>query len=556
MLLLQPAIPLLGATIPDAGALLRDQPKSQQQPKELPLREKEKTEPLKVGEGDTVVVKGFTFSGYVGIATEAELQSLVAGTRGKTIFFSQLNALVETIAAHFREKGWGQVRVWLPAQDITSGMVQITITQVKSDGLIAVRRDKSVRIREGALRSFVQPVVHPNQPVNEHELEHSLLLLNDLPGLSTKANFVPTAQPAVSSLEVSVTEGTLFSGMLWGDNQGNRYTGIGRANTTVSINDPLHYGDQMTLLLTKASGLEQGRVGYSFPVASNGIRGNFAWSGMRYELGEDLASLQYKGMSNSVDAGFSYPILRSRTATVTSTISYGFRSLGDSRAGEDIRDKQLSNVTLSMNGDRYDQLFGGGYISYTAGATTGTLHESIADISITGTEGRYTHFNLALARLQRLGERFTLNLSGSSQQTLSNLDSGEKFSLGGPNGVRAYPVSEASGDEGQLVNVDLRYTLPLPAQWGAFQLSGFYDAGHILLNKERYDRDVSNITNSNDYWLQGFGVGVNYTGMGRVSLRATWAHVLGDNPGRSAEGNNSDGFNDRSRFWLQAMLSF
>ena len=156
LLLLQPAIPLLGATIPDAGTLLRDQPKSQQPTKELPPREKEKIVPLKAGESVTVVVKGFSFSGYDGIATEAELQTLVAGTRSKTIFFSQLNALVETIVAHFRERGWGQVRVWLPAQDITSGTVQITITQVKSDGHIALRRDKSVRIREGVLRSFIQ----------------------------------------------------------------------------------------------------------------------------------------------------------------------------------------------------------------------------------------------------------------------------------------------------------------------------------------------------------------------------------------------------------------
>ncbi len=555
-LLLQPATPLPGATIPDGGTLLRDQQNSRQQPKELPPREKERAVPSTEGEGVMVEVKGFRFSGYDGVATERELQSLVAGARGRTLSFSQLNALVETLAAHFREKGWGQVRVWLPAQDITSGMVQITITQVKSDGLIALRRDKSVRIREGVLRSFVQPVVHPNQPVNEHELERSLLLLNDFPGLSTKANFVPTAQPAVSSLEVLVREGALFSGMLWGDNQGNRYTGFGRGNASFSINDPLHYGDQMTLLLTEASGLAQGRAGYGFPVASNGIRGTVAWSGMRYELGEELASLQYRGRSNSVEASFSFPLLRTRTVNFTNSLSYGYRSLVDTRSGTDIRDKQLRMLTLSMSGDRYDQLFGGGYTNYSAGVTTGTLHESIADISLTGAEGRYTHFNLSIARLQRLGDRFTLNLSGSSQQTLSNLDSSEKFSLGGPNGVRAYPVSEASGDEGQLVNVDLRYILPLPAQWGVFQLSGFYDTGHILLNKVRYAGDVSSITKRNDYWLQGFGAGLNYTWSGRASLRATWAHVLGDNPGRSAEGNNSDGLNDRSRLWLQAMLSF
>ena len=360
----------------------------------------------------------------------------------------------------------------------------------------------------------------------------------------------------MNSLEIAVTEAPLFSVNLWGDNYGNRYTGALRGNTMVSINDPLNYGDQMTLLLTEASGLAQGRVGYSFPVASDGIRGNLAYTGMRYELGHELASLQYKGTSNSIDAGFSYPLLRSRNANLTTLLSYGFRSLIDTKSEIDIRNKQINNATFGASGDRYDQLFGGGYTSYNASVTTGKLHESVADAALTGTEGSYTRFNAALTRLQKLNEHVNIVVSGSAQIAGSNLDSSEKFTLGGPNGVRAYPVGEASGDQGQLINADLRYALPLAANWGTLQLIGFYDAGHITLNKNRFPGDISNATNRNDYWLQGIGVGLNYSYSTRVSLRATWAHVIGDNPGRSTAGNNSDGQNSNNRFWLQGIFSF
>lgn len=557
LLLSYPATPLSAAARPDAGSILRDQQKSMPQLKELLPREKESTPPATAGEGlKRVTVMQFTFRGYEGVATEAELQALVDGARGKTLSIGELHALADTITAHFRTKGWSQVRASIPAQDITSGTVQIEIIQHKSDRQAVIKRDKTVRISDRLLRRFIEPSVHPDQATNEHELERSLLLLNDIPGLSTRASFVPGSAPGTSNVEVTVTEGPLFSGTIWADSQGNRYTGVWRGNAMLFINDPLHRGDQVSLLFTAASGLTQARAGYSTPIAASGLRANLAWTIMRYELGEELASLQYKGRSNSIDAGLSYPVLRTRTANLTTSLSYGYRALVDTKSEFDISDKAINNATLTLSGDRYDKLFGGGYSSYNAALTIGTLHERVADISLTGAEGGYTRINLGLGRLQRLADRVNLNITGTTQLAAGNLDSSEKLSLGGPNGVRAYPIGEASGDEGQLLNADLRYTLPVAAAIGTLQLSLFYDAGHITINKERYPGDVVSATNRNDYWLQGYGVGLNYTWSSTATLRAAWAHVIGENAGRSTTGANADGLTDKSRYWLQAMLSF
>ncbi|PZN73481.1 MAG: hypothetical protein DM484_22590 [Candidatus Methylumidiphilus alinenensis] len=43
-----------------------------------------------------------------------------------------------------------------------------------------------------------------------------------------------------------------------------------------------------------------------------------------------------------------------------------------------------------------------------------------------------------------------------------NLSSSEKFSLGGPYGVRAYGVGEAPSDEMLLLSAELRASLPKP----------------------------------------------------------------------------------------------
>ena len=547
---------LLAAPIPDAGSILRDQAPRQELLKQLPTLEKKVVDPLSAQPGVRIIIKGFTFSGYEGIASESELQALVVDQKGKELSVTDLRILTGKITTYIKEKGWQQARAFLPAQDITSGVVRITVRQIKSDGNIVINRDKTVRIVNRVILGYVQPTVVLGQPINLRDAERSMLLIKDMPGVTAKASLVPGSVSGTSGVELDVSEGPLFSGSLSADNQGNPYTGSLRGNVFVSINDPLHRGDQMTLLLSDASGLQQGRIGYSIPVSSDGVCANISYTGMRYKLGKEFAVLQYKGQSQKIDAGFSYPMLRSRYANLAATMTYGYHAFIDTLVDTNIRDNQLNSVTIALNGDRYDPLFGGGYTRYNLGVTTGAHHESIADISLTDTEGTYSRFNLGLARLQHLAERFNLHLSGSAQFSTGNLSSSEKLSLGGPSGVRAYPIGEASGDEGELINAELRYQLSLPSKWGSLQLSGFFDAGHITLNKNRYFFDVTNATDSNDYWLQGAGLGLNYSYLSTFSLSASWAHVIGDNPGRSFAGNNSDGQSNNNRFWLQGLFSF
>ncbi|GLI38216.1 BamA/TamA family outer membrane protein [Geobacter hydrogenophilus] len=544
------------AAPPDAGQLLREQQPQRQLPRQLPTPEAEKERPPLADSGVRVAVKGFTFSDIGGLATESELQSLVADAVGKSLSFGELQGLAAKVTAYLKGKGWFLAKAYLPKQDVTGGIIEIAVIQGKSDGLV-IKRDKSARIKDESIRGIAQKSVRHGQPINEPCLERSALLINDLPGVAAKASLAPGSAPGTTSVQLDVSEGPLLSGAIWGDNQGNRYTGAWRGNGLLTINDPLRYGDQLSLLMTGAEGLTQGRAGYIFPLASNGLKGNLTYTGMHYEIVEgETAGLRQEGDSHTIDAGLSYPILRSRTANVTASIGYEFKKLMDSISDVDSRDKTLHSGTISFLGNKYDTFLGGGYTTWNAGVTTGTMDEKIADIAITKTEGRYTRFNVGLARLQRLAERTTLNLSYSAQLSLDNLDSSEKFYLGGPYGVRAYPVGEAGGDEGHLFNLDLRYDLPLPASVGLLQLNGFYDAGWVRLHKETWPNSITTISNRNDYWLQGAGLGLTYAYSGRMSLKATWAHTIGDNDGRSTDGRDADGRSDDNRFWLQAMLFF
>ena len=158
--------------------------------------------------------------------------------------------------------------------------------------------------------------------------------------------------------------------------------------------------------------------------------------------------------------------------------------------------------------------------------------------------------------LQRVTQQIALFASLRGQLAGGNLDSSQKFILGGPSGVRAYPVGEASGDEGHALTLEGRFDVPNMPAWAATQLVGFFDSGWVKLHHDIYAGAITNATGKNDYWLNGAGVGLNIGKAGQYSVRTTYARTLGDNPGRSATGKDADNRSEDNRFWLQALVWF
>ena len=216
----------------------------------------------------------------------------------------------------------------------------------------------------------------------------------------------------------------------------------------------------------------------------------------------------------------------------------------------------------SLFGNAFDRFGGGGLNSFSLAFHAGHLDltditaAQAADAAGPRSAGEFFRGTYSLARLQRLTGRLSLFGSVRGQVAGGNLDSSQKFILGGPTGVRAYPVGEASGDEGHALTVETRYDLPWTPAGHTVQLVGFLDTGWIHLHKDPWTGAVASATGRNDYWLSGGGIGVSLARMERYAIRASYAHEIGDNPGRTAAGNDGDNLERDGRFWIQAVAWF
>jgi len=130
-----------------------------------------------------------------------------------------------------------------------------------------------------------------------------------------------------------------------------------------------------------------------------------------------------------------------------------------------------TTVPVALGFDHRDGLGGGGVTYGALTFTRGNLHKNDPV-----RQGAFSKVNLDVMRLQALPGKFVLYGRFSGQWANKNLDSAESMPLGGPNAVRAYPLGEASGDQGWLTQLELRYAV------GDFTPYVFYDYGRMKIN--------------------------------------------------------------------------
>jgi hemolysin activation/secretion protein len=246
-------------------------------------------------------------------------------------------------------------------------------------------------------------------------------------------------------------------------------------------------------------------------------------------------------------------VIRSRLKNLNLVINYDHKYFNNEANQTKTTEYVIDAVALALNGSLVDSVMGGGSnnvgLSWTSGRVNlnGSPNQA-ADAATTKTDGRYNKLHYSASRLQTATDSVAVYASLSGQMSANNLDSGEKFYLGGSNGVRAYPSSEGGGTDGQLLSVELQTRLPQ-----GVNVTGFYDWGHVTVN---FDNSFTGAPALNNLSMQGFGIALGgMTGFG-LNLKATWARRIGSNPNPTAAGKDQDGTLIKNRFWFLASKQF
>lgn len=455
-----------------------------------------------VAGGVTVKLNQLEISGNKSLSTETLLAQLNP-VAGRSFDMAGLTAIANTLSNYYHAAGYPFAQVFLPPQDLQNGVLHITVIEGSYGKVAAVGNDK---LLSGAQR-FLAYGLQRGDAIQNQKLERTLLILDDQPGMTIRPIIRPGSAQGEADLLVDVKRESYVSGEVGVDNTGASSTGEYRAHAALFLNSAVLYGDKLSLnSMYTDEDMWLGAVDYEAPLGASGLRGRLGYAHTSYQLGGEFAALGAQGGADITTAKLSYPLLRSQANNLLISLSLQHKSLQDDyRASNIVRNKRSDGATLGLQFDKRDAVWGGGVTYGSLSVSGGQLRldgeSELSDAVTAGTNGSFGKVNLDIARIQKIAGGLNAYGRFSGQWANKNLDSSEKFSLGGYYGVRAYPLGEGVGDSGWFTQLELRYTL------GAVTPFILYDYGKSTANTDPWD---SNSAASRTIAGAGFGARLQY----------------------------------------------
>lgn len=286
---------------------------------------------------------------------------------------------------------------------------------------------------------------------------------------------------------------------------------------------------------------------------ANGLRAQASYSKTNYDLvnmGQTTPDGIYDGYNSTIEAGITYPIIRTRAENLNFTTTYSNKELKDYYDEAISKNREINSVKLVIDYAKNHTILGFDSISkiesfYTLGRLNIKDEDSKQqDKAGVNNQGTYSKVNLNFLNDIDFTPIYSLSTNLKSQYDFANknLDGSEDFTLGGMDGVKVFSDGEQSVENALLFSTEFKLKLP-DIQNLNHKLGFFYDVGTGDMSDSSKDSEFKRRT------LQDIGIGY-YTSYKNVFTKLQIARVIGN------ENIQSENVGDISRILFQAGLIF
>ena len=543
----------IAQTRPDAGTILDSVRPAEQAPRTGSVPALPAPPPrLPDNSALKVTVREFRISGNT-LFSEDQLKAVIQSYTGRELDSAGLQAALDELKNFYRAKGYFLTVAYLPTQEINGGEVRIHVLEGRI-GKATARTADGARLHPSVAERYLS-TIQPGSIATESAIYAPLLLLQDLPGVDIRSSLGPGKQAGEADLMVDVGDrDKRVNGSVDFDNYGSKYSGALRLSGQAQVNSPTGYGDTlgMRALASEHAGTEVGSLSYLLPVGPWGTKIGASYTALRYKLHgsttdpysavQDLGALKANGTGTVATVNLVHPIIRGRESNLYATLSGDVKHSTDralfNTTTTNVNDQRrtVKATRAGLNGDFRDAFNGGGFnavgLTWSSGkATDNSIDAANADDPVIGGNraGTFTKYNIDLQRTQRINDQAFAMIHVTAQGANRNLPSSERFVVGGPTGVRAYPVGEGVADAGVMLNLEGRYNLSRQG-WA---VAAFVDTANVKRNINQPASDTVAVAgaplpigtllpNSRTYTGGGFGLRINNSRGYTLSADVAW----------------------------------
>lgn len=472
--------------------------------------------------------------------------------KGGKYTFGTLQQLANELTNYLRQNDNLLATVYLPSQRVNDG-------KVRFDVLMGTLGAVKVQGNEYYKDKYVQQAFEGSlgENVNRANIEESMLLLQEYPGLTAGGTFYPGQSLGETQLVINVNQEDRLDVTFLGDNYGTDSTGKKRAGMAIELLNPFQILDKLTVNLVLVEKPDQvdaddpledrlfGSVRYELNPWSTRWGFGFEANANNYQVGdvEDnlFAALEVTGETQGARMFITNKFLRSRSTKIDFEGGLRVSRSETSARGVQATEDKLTVADLRMRLEHNDEFLGGGVNfanlrfaqgiddflgSMGSGRENRTFDSSrqvevkpVAGVQRGGRRnisGDFMKLEYNLLRYQPM-KYANILVSASGQYSTDPLPTVQQSGMGGPYNLRAYPTASFLADQTEFYSVEVIK----PLFDNKVQLSAFYDYGegkrHRAFTNER-DRVT----------LSGIGLGVRWNPLKGLNLNLTTAWALGD----------------------------
>ncbi|MCD1127727.1 ShlB/FhaC/HecB family hemolysin secretion/activation protein [Jinshanibacter sp. LJY008] len=410
---------------------------------------------------------------------EKEKNQLVQPYINQCIGISQISKLVEDISEWYISRGYITSRAFLTEQDLSSGELNIRVLEGKLEKVLLEGESTT------ALR-MAFPGLEGNI-FNLRDIEQGMEQINRVRTVPVQIEILPGSEQGLSVVNLSATPEFPLSFTLGFDNSGQKSTGTGQMNSSVTGNNLLGIADKWFVNGAKSSDLSNSHDAQSLQ-ASLSVPYGYALFDYSYSWSDYLSSIDNRGY---------YWRSRGDTQTHRLNSSWTLYRDGDIKTGLSLgithrisrnylndvllqsSSRKLSSVTVGIN---HGQKLWGGFATLNPAYSQGVpwLGAEDDDGKPSGApKAEFSKWSLSGSYYFPLSERVTWLSSVYGQWTPDRLYGSERLTIGGESSVRGFKEQYLAGDSGGYLRNELNtYLFTMPVM-GQVSLVTAVDGGYL-----------------------------------------------------------------------------
>jgi hemolysin activation/secretion protein len=472
---------------------------------------------------------------------------------GKPLAAGDLPRISQAIVEWYRGHDRPVVDVNFPEQDITTGTLQVVVTEYK---LGNVRFEGNRYFSSDVLASEVQS--RPGEPINLNVLKTDLNTLNRNPFRSVNAVLEKSDTPGSTDVALKVDDRFPLRGYVSFDNSGLPIAGRDRYSAGINWGNAFGLDQQLSYQFSTSPDLWRNRnrgAGLSndprFMAHSLTWAAPLPWGDTLSAFGSYVQQVPDLGpdfgqVGHNLQLSLRYQKMLEPLGSLFQQVQFGFdhkRSDNNLAFGGTQVFNSATNVDQFLliyditRPDAWGQTAVENTATYSPGNfSNGNSTGAFLASGVNGASARYFYDTLQITRLTQLPFGVNWLTRATGQLADGELLPSEQLGAGGTDSVRGYDPRAASGSQGFLLSNELRTPSWSPLQEAGLgiedsgQLLAFHDYGYV-----GFQNAQSNLARNSE--LQSVGVGLRY-GIGHyLDVRMDYGWQLERLPGASKLGN-------------------